>query len=152
MLFHIGALAQRTDRKVCDDVSKQLRAIVRRYGKEDAKLVVKTISGKEQILRSVDRWARETRDLPESDKYLAVLKEQWLQVEGFEQALEDLAVWQKYRNEIIHGLMNKNLDSLHTELSQRCVEGMQLGRYLDRQVRIVKNGNRIRRILKLSTQ
>ena len=56
-----------------------------------------------------------------------------------------------YRNEIIHGLMNKKMDTLKVDLPRRCQEGMQLARALDSRVRIIKKGNRIRRNLKLKT-
>ena len=136
ILFHIGALANRTDTKICTMVRKQLRNIVARGQADEVKLVVKQISGN-------------TADQPESDKYLALLKEQFLAVEGMASALADLEKWCSYRNEIIHGLMNKNLESLNAELPQRCDEGFRLARYFDAQVRIIKKGNRLRRYLKL---
>jgi hypothetical protein len=151
MLFHIGALAQRTDTKVCAKVKKQLKSIVGRYTTGEVRLVIKSISGKEQILRSIARWAAETAGEPESDKYLAVLKEQFSAAEDLEEAFELLDQWRAYRNEVIHGLMNKNMDSLRTELPQQCAQGMQLARFFDSQLRQIKKGNRIRRCLKLKT-
>ncbi len=149
ILFHIGALANRTDTKICTMVRKQLRNIVARGQADEVKLVVKQISGKANIVGAVARWAADTADQPESDKYLALLKEQFLAVEGMASALADLEKWCSYRNEIIHGLMNKNLESLNAELPQRCDEGFRLARYFDAQVRIIKKGNRLRRYLKL---
>lgn len=149
ILFHIGALANRTDTKICTMVRTQLRNIVARGQADEVKLVVKQISGKANIVGAVARWAADTADQPESDKYLALLKEQFLAVEGMASALADLEKWCSYRNEIIHGLMNKNLESLNAELPQRCDEGFRLARYFDAQVRIIKKGNRLRRYLKL---
>lgn len=149
ILFHMGALANRTDSKICTKVKKQLQRIVGRGQKGDVKLVVKKISGKASIVGAVARWAAETENQPETDKYLGILKEQFLAVEGMTSALADLEKWCGYRNEIIHGLMNKNLDSLNAELKQRCDEGFRLARYFDAQVRVIKKGNRLRRCLKL---
>jgi hypothetical protein len=149
ILFHMGALANRTDSKICTKVRKQLKAIVGREQKEEVKLVVKKISGKAGIVGAVARWAAETAHQPEQDKYLQILKEQFLAVEGMSSALADLGKWCGYRNEIIHGLMNKNLESLNTELARRCDEGFRLARYFDAQVRVIKKGNRIRKCLKL---
>ena len=152
LLYHIGALDARTDRKICKKVKNHLRRLVGRYEKNDFKMTVTTISGKEQIVRAVSRWAQETAGETENDKYLSVLKEQFLAAEDFSEVLDDIDNWREYRNEIIHGLMNKKMDSLRADLPRRCLEGMQLARALDSRVRAVKKGNRIRRNLKLKTQ
>lgn len=151
VLYHIGALDSRMDRKICKKVKTQLRSLVGRYEKGDFKLTVTTISGKEQIVRAVSRWARETAGQSETDKYLSLLKEQFIAAEEFSSVLDDIDNWRNYRNEIIHGLMNKKMDTLKVDLPQRCQEGMQLARALDSRVRIIKKGNRIRRNLKLKT-
>ena len=151
LLYHIGALDGRTDRKICKKVKNQLRTLVGRYEKGEIKLTVTTISGKERILRAVSRWAQETAGACETDKYLAVLKEQFLAAEAFDSVLDDVDGWRSYRNEIIHGLMNKNVDALRDDLPRRCLQGMQLARALDSRIRMIKKGNRIRRNLKLKT-
>ena len=151
LLYHIGALDARTDRKICKKVKNHLRSLVGRYEKGDFKLTVTTISGKEQIVRAVSRWARETAGQSETDKYLSVLKEQFVAAEEFASVLDDIDDWRNYRNEIIHGLMNKKMDSLNADLPRRCLEGMQLARALDSRIRTIKKGNRIRRNLKLKT-
>lgn len=151
VLYHIGALDSRTDRKICKKVKNQLRSLVGRYEKGDIKLTVTTITGKERIVRAISRWAQETAGQSETDKYLALLKEQLLAAEDFSAVLDDVDDWRSYRNEIIHGLMNKDMQHLQTDLPRRCLEGMQLARALDSQIKIIKKGNRIRRNLKLKT-
>jgi hypothetical protein len=151
LLYHIGALDARTDRKICKKVKNHLRSLVGRYEKGDIKLTVTTISGKERIARAISRWAGETAGQSETDKYLSVLKEQFAAAEEFASVLDDIDDWRNYRNEIIHGLMNKNMDSLNEDLPRRCLEGMQLARALDSRIRTIKKGNRIRRNLKLKT-
>ena len=86
-----------------------------------------------------------------ADKYLSLLIEQFSAAEEFESVLDDMDEWRSYRNEIIHGLMNKNVDTLRTDLPRRCLQGMQLARALDSRIKIIKKGNRIRRNLKLKT-
>ena len=46
---------------------------------------------------------------------------------------------------VLYGLMNKNLDSLETELKERAQEGLSLARAVDAQTRILKKGNYIRK-------
>ena len=151
VLYHIGALDSRMDRKICTKVKNQLRSLVGRYEKGDFKLTVTTISGKAQIVRAISRWAQETAGQSETDKYLSVLKEQFVAAEEFSSVLDDIDDWRNYRNEIIHGLMNKKMDTLNVDLPRRCLEGMQLARALDSRIRTIKKGNRIRRNLKLKT-
>jgi hypothetical protein len=151
VLYHMGAVDGRTDRKICKKVKNHLRSLVGRYEKGEIKLTVTTISGKERIIRAVSRWAQETAGEEETDKYLSVLKERFLEAEAFASVLDDVDDWRDYRNEIIHGLMNKDMESLKTDLPRRCLEGMQLARALDSRVKIIKKGNKIRRNLKLKT-
>ncbi len=151
MLYHIGALESRTDTRLYKPTQKQIKAIVNRYDPNVSRFAITELSSKTKILRSIARWAGETAGEPENDKYLSLLKEQFSAVEDMETAFQCLDDWRDYRNEVIHGLMNKNMDSLHTELSQRCADGMKLARYFDSQLRLIKKGNRIRRALKLKT-
>ena len=54
-----------------------------------------------------------------------------------------------YRNEIIHGLLNKDMDSLYNELDIKVETGMKIARYFDSQCKLIKKNNKIRRHLKL---
>lgn len=53
--------------------------------------------------------------------------------------------WCKYRNEVVHALMNKNIDSLRSELCDKAIEGMELANRLDTYVRDMKKGNKVRK-------
>lgn len=68
-----------------------------------------------------------------------------MDIDGLLAALDGIAAWCKYRNEVIHSLLNKNIDSLEQELAEKASEGMQYARLLDAQERILKKGNCIRR-------
>ena len=68
--------------------------------------------------------------------------------EMFEE-LEQLRAWLDYRNEIIHGLLNKNIESLYSELDTKVEEGMKIARYFDSQCKLLKKNNKIRKYLKL---
>lgn len=52
--------------------------------------------------------------------------------------LDRIAACCGYRNEVIHSLMNKNLDSLYAGLAEKAEEGHQLFRRLDNHVSWVK--------------
>ena len=64
-------------------------------------------------------------------------------------ALIELRSWIKYRNEVMHASMNKNIDSLYSELSERVAEGMDLARFIDSQVRIIKKYGTVRKTMKM---
>ena len=85
------------------------------------------------------------------DRYLKTLKNQLesLDIELIQKTISDIYQWKDYRNEIIHGLLNKNIDNLQLNLSDMVEEGMRLARIIDDQVKILKKGNRIRRAANL---
>ena len=86
------------------------------------------------------------------EKYLQTLRRQYrvnLDMNGLLNALDEIRAWCDYRNEIIHALMNKNIDSVDARLESQALKGMEIARYLDCQVKKKKKGNRIRRSLGL---
>ena len=68
-----------------------------------------------------------------------------MDIDGLLIAFEKLNEWRDYRNEVIHALMNKNIDSLSVELKQRAEEGMTLATFFDNQEKTLKRGNIIRK-------
>ena len=59
--------------------------------------------------------------------------------------LKQIKDWCDYRNEVVHALMNKNIDSLNVELCNKAIEGMQIANKLDTYVRDMKKGNKVRK-------
>ena len=114
---------------------------------ENCQLGITNISGKAKIIRCILKWAAYTEGGYQQDKHLSALKSQCegLDIDGLLSALDDLTDWCAYRNEVIHGLMNKNLDSLSMELKAHAEAGMQLANYFDSQEKLLKKGNRIRK-------
>ena len=68
---------------------------------------------------------------------------------GNKEDLHDISEWCNYRNEVIHALLNKNIESLNEELAEQAMEGMKLARYLDAQIAALKKGNVTRKKLGL---
>ena len=79
------------------------------------------------------------------------MKAQYESIYAYEmfEELEQLRAWLDYRNEIIHGLLNKNIESLYSELDTKVEEGMKIARYFDSQCKLLKKNNKIRKYLKL---
>lgn len=154
-LYHIGALANRDSTKInCVKTKNQLKEIVDTYKikKENNSLGITNITGKMKIIRCTLEWAVNVDGGYEDDKYLGALKNQYegnIDIQEMLQAFEELCEWLDYRNEIIHALLNKKLDSLHSELKERTLQGMKLARKIDGFVSCVKKRNYIRRSVKL---
>lgn len=156
MIYHMGFLTDRTSLKIWKRKTACLREIVSLYknDKENDRLGVTNISGKVKIIRCILKWAAYTEGGYQKDRHLSALKSQCegLDVDGLLLALDELQNWCAYRNEVIHGLMNKNLDSLSAELKIRAEEGMKLAEYFDSQEKLLKKGNKVRKSANLQTK
>lgn len=154
-LYHIGALANRSSTKVnCGKTKQQLKEIVSTYKSDNEKesLGITNITGKIKIIRCTLDWTINVEGGYEDDKYLIALKKQYegnMDIQEMLQVFEELCEWLDYRNEIMHALLNKNVDSLHAELRKRTLQGMELARKIDSFVTRVKKRNYIRRSIKL---
>ena len=56
----------------------------------------------------------------------------------FRGKLNKVSKWCEYRNEIVHGIFNKDLESLRSGYQSHVEDGYQLGRYIDQQVQKLK--------------
>jgi hypothetical protein len=151
-LYHIGLLKTRNSFQI-DSFREKIKAIVDEYAEEDERkgLGISSISGKLKILRCVTVWAANTEGVPPQDQYLVVLKRQMesLDAERILQMIDEIKQWCKYRNEIIHCLMNKSIESVDSELVNKEKQGFELAKELGNVVKNVKTGNVIRRRMNL---
>lgn len=153
-LYYIGALRRSDDPKL--NVS-QTKGILRRlyFGSDEAafgqKMDLNQISTKENLIRSTVSWAMEHEGIPD-DQYLAVLKSEYegcLDMDGLLTVLDDVDTWRDYRNEIIHGLLNKNVNSVNADLKAKVEDGMSYARFIDSQVKALKRKDNIRKEMKI---
>ena len=151
-IYHIGGLKTRDDYVIEKGIVRErLSEIVNDYKdeKENNTLGISSISGKMKIIRATLRWASEVESTPK-DKYLKTLKSQYegqIDIGGMLDTLDEIRDWCDYRNEIVHALMNKNVENVDEKLKIQAARGMELARYLDGQVKSLKKWNRIRRSL-----
>lgn len=156
-LYHMGLLRTRSSYKAnVNEVKKSLKGIIQTYKrpKENDYFNVTSISGKMKIVRCTLLWAEQELGDCE-DKYLLSLRRQYdkyIDAERLMNALDDIERWCSYRNEIIHALMNKNVESTYQDIAFQAEEGMRLCRELDSQVDRLKTGNRIRKSIKLQNK
>lgn len=113
------------------------------------------ISTKIDFSRNMLEWAEtvEEKDIVGND-YLVALKKliENLDVDGMIETLEDLRGdqgWLRYRNEIIHASLNKNINALYEGLGDKVELGMKYARFIDSQVKLLKKSNLVRRKMKM---
>ena len=146
-IYHIGGMNNRTSSKLDNKTSKVF--LIPLYNdfcnKKSAGVCLNNISTKYNLIRAVLSWVETTEGA--EGKYQQKLKFacESLDIDDVLNCMDELEKWCKYRNEVIHSLLNKNIDSLEQELAEKTAEGMQYARYLDAQERILKKGNCIRR-------
>ena len=151
-LYHAGVLHNRTDTKGFKKTKSQILAMLKEQNAKAQNTSVVTISAKIQIIRAILNWKNSLSVAPTNDKYLETLWNQIgsrLTIDEVSETLVSLEDWCAYRNEIIHALMNKNLDAVDESISERCERGMNIVRSLDRYVKQVRFRNVIRRSLRI---
>lgn len=151
-IYHAGALSDRGAKRVSGPGKKYISAIVKQFNPNE-NLGITRMSGKRTIIRSILQWEESISD-PSADRYLKTLRSriEELDVGGLLQMLDDSEEWCKYRNECIHSVMNKNLESLEGGIAAKSMEGMEYARFLDSQVKILKRGNTVRKSIRLSNK
>lgn len=118
------------------------------------RLSVNKISDKIFIVRTIVLWSSELESLPDESRYLQALRGQCESLDAavLLETLDAIDTWRMYRNEVIHSLMNKRMESIQQKLSEQVEQGVQLARQLDAQVTILKKNNRIRKAARLPIQ
>jgi len=141
-LYHIGVIANREDNSTCKKTKKHIsRLLDECYRKEGSSVIVRTISGKMDIVRAVLEWAENSISDGDGDKYANELKEgciSALDIPYVMELLQNVDSWREYRNEIMHGLMNKNMESLKINIADKAEEGMSLARGFDGEIKKLK--------------
>lgn len=148
-LFYSGAFRQRNAKKLnVRKTKKQLRNIY--FGSpelaSEKKMSINKISVKIELIRKIIEWINidnETSD----DVYLKALKtvyESCLDLDGILETLNNIDNWRQYRNEIIHSVLNRNIDWVNSEIKNQVEEGMLYARFIDSQVKLLKRKNNIR--------
>ncbi len=154
MLYYLGVLRNESDISIGNSATeKEFRSILREYEDPKGNMGIGSIANKRKIIRSVFKMVSESNK-EENDNKIRILLCAVLHDEDHEKEilriLQDMEEWCKYRNEIIHCLLNKNLESLHEQVEAKAKEGFRLFRRLDNQVRWVSR-KKIREKLKLKS-
>lgn len=152
-IYHIGGMNNRTSLKLDNKISKPfLLLLYNGYTKKkNIGLNLSNVSTKYNLIRAVLNWGENTDGT--EGKYQQKLKFacESLDIDDVLNCLDELEKWCKYRNEVIHGLLNKNIISLNENLADKAEEGMKIALRIDSYVRVIKKGNIVRKSINLKT-
>ena len=146
VLYYTGVLVNKEKLSSHKKTKKQVQDIVSIYQNEDKAIPnMKNITGKMEIIKAMLLWSTECKNV--EDKYLLLLKST---LEGIDigvilETLDSLEGWLKYRNEVIHAAMNKDIDSLFGDLREKVEEGMRYARQIDNEATILRKKSFIRK-------
>ena len=148
VLYYTGVLKNRDNLSLHKKTKSQVQNIIAIYQK-DCKINIKNITGKMQIIKSMLVWSTECENV--EDEYLLLLKSvlETIDIGAMIETIDCLGSWLKYRNEVIHASMNKDVDSLYSDLSERIEEGMRYARLIDNQATILRKKSLVRRKMNL---
>lgn len=154
-LYYSGGMLNKNDISVSVDNPLYIETFGLREDKDKngnltGKIIVKDISKKINIIKKVLKVAKNYEG---EDEYLLLIKQGLgtrREIEKFAEALKSLEKrWSQERNEITHGLLNKNTQDLKSKYEDICKRGKDLADYLDNTVKTFKNRVKIRQYLKL---
>lgn len=121
------------------------------YGKRLDKNL-RNIGEKIKVIRKVLNWAETDEYFDPHQKYQITLNKQCraqLDIPEFLAKLDEIDKWKDYRNQVIHALMKKKSSSVSEQNREKSLEGMELARYIDRQITKIKKGGYIRRSINM---
>ena len=150
--YHIGAI---DNRNISIKVTKKTRQYLKSIIDEKRSIPLSSIGSKIELLQAILKWAESDTPIEPNQKYLILLRKQCrqqLDIPHFLRKLDEIDSWRKYRNEIIHSLMNKRTTAVDEKVMHKAVEGKDLVRYLDDQTAKIRKVNVLRRCLKLKVE
>lgn len=155
-LYYCGFFANRNSLKLYGRIKSYIIEICYGENAPDRLSPITHISTKADYITAILNWTTNVRaeDI-EDNIYYYSLKHQieGLDIGGLIDALDELTQkdmgWFSYRNEIIHASMNKNVEALYEDLAVKVERGMELARFIDSQVRILRKKGTVRKALKM---
>lgn len=100
---------------------------------------IKNITNKIKLIgKSLDLCSKNASELTNFQGSLRRCYKATVKVGEMKKSLDKIDKWCKYRNEIVHGLFNKDLNALRAGFKEHIEEGFELARYIDSQVSKLK--------------
>ncbi len=144
ILYHSGVIKQREDKNL--DYSSNSKYLTEMFYDYNGNITrhkhiidFSKIFNKISMVRAILRWERQNTDYISSE-YLKKLKTQYKEIDKqyYLKVLNDVEKWKNYRNELIHSVLENNIDSVNDTLKEKVDEGKQLINQLTELSRLVK--------------
>lgn len=129
MLYHLGAIDRRTNKNINDDA-------IQIIGK---KKCINDISAKREVIIELMRIENLEKINNEYSKFLKMVFEKYVKRNELKSLLKKVEEWCSYRNELVHGLFNKDIEDLHSGLATHVNQGYKMAREIDCYVSKIKS-------------
>ena len=147
ILYHSGVIKERESKNLdYSNNSRYLNEMFYEYNGNIARhnhtIDFNKIFNKISMVRAILRWERQNTDYISSD-YLKKLKIQYKEIDNqyYLKILNDIEKWKNYRNELIHSILENNIESINETLKIKVDEGKQLINQLTELSRLVKKNS-----------
>ena len=148
ILYYYGIFDGRNSKQVSNKTKQHLKWLFQQKYGENEKVRLHTITGKIKVVRAILEWAENANaNTNRYSEYLHRVKEltETLDVMAITDLLHEVDAWLKFRNEVIHASMNKNLQALYAGIDEKIEIGMRCARELDAHVKTIKKTNIVRK-------
>lgn len=158
-LYYLAVTDSKESKTIdCKRTKEFIRKIVFEYSEKKRKtcksidrMIIKlsNISDKIEVIKAILIWIKTNDSKQTTDKYQSILKCECerLYIDGILYTFEQIDIWCRYRNEVIHGLMNKNTKDIDEHIADRVREGMNHVKYIAGKVQQIKKRNKMRKVL-----
>ena len=152
-LWAAGAVGNLKATKIKFGVPKNreaLRQVFYSFFEEDKKISIYDIASKINVVLSMIAFAENCYD--GDNEYLIALHKgmNTLDLVKLKETLTAVNEWRKYRNEVIHGVMNKNIAALNESVENHAEMGMTYARVIDNETKKLQRRKYIRQSVGLS--
>ena len=129
MLYHLGAINRRTNKNINDDA-------IQIIGK---KKCINDISAKREVI--IELMRIENLEKINMVTMLSTIanKGKYVKRNELKSLLKKVEEWCSYRNELVHGLFNKDIEDLHSGLATHVNQGYKMAREIDCYVSKIKS-------------
>ena len=138
MLYYMGTFDTRNSPDVSEKTKQDHTVILHSKCGENVGFNLNNITGKMNLIEAIIVWAESANE--NENEYSFYLKElknlmESVDVDDVLRTFRKMEKWLKFRNEVIHASLNKNIEALYEGLDEKIELGMQYARNLDGYVR-----------------
>ena len=147
--YHLALIKDRSDNLLYIGDKKIIDICKIKFNKKE-EFCFDTITKKINVLKKLFNWVENTEEKLKKGSFLYLLKNECesIDIKEMRKQLKCIEKWCGWRNEIIHGLLNKNLDDLYASIEEKVKEGNDYYKYLASISKEIKTYSTIRNTIK----